>query len=72
VNAGAGSTMMTYTQFSGVANKVVNFKVEGSTCPNWTGTDQKRDVISFSPDEFKWTVAASTGGTGEVTWRRVK
>jgi hypothetical protein len=58
----------TYT----VANKVVNFKVEGSTYPNWTGTDQKRDVISFSPDEFKWTVAASIGGTGEVTWRRVK
>jgi lipocalin-like protein len=54
------------------ADKVVNFKVEGSTYPNWSGTDQKRTVISFTGDELKWTVAASIGGTGEVTWRRVK
>ena len=54
------------------ADKVINFKVEGSTYPNWTGTDQKRNVSSFATDEFKWTLPASIGGTAEVTWRRVK
>jgi Lipocalin-like domain len=54
------------------ADKVINFKVEGSTYPNWTGTDQKRNVSAFSNDEFKWTLPASIGGTAEVTWRRVK
>lgn len=58
----------TYT----VADKVINMRVEGSTFPNWTGTDQKRAVVSFSADEFRWTLPASIGGTSEVTWRRVK
>jgi hypothetical protein len=58
----------TYT----VSDKVINFKVEGSSYPNWTGTDQKRNVSAFSADEFKWTLPASIGGTAEVTWRRVK
>ena len=38
------------------ADKVINFKVEGSTYPNWTSTDQKRNVSSFATDEFKWTL----------------
>jgi hypothetical protein len=55
-----------------VTDKVINFKVEGSTYPNWTGTDQKRTVSKITADEFTWTVAASIGGTAEVTWKRVK
>jgi lipocalin-like protein len=58
----------TYT----VADKVINFKVEGSTYPNWTGTDQKRNVSTFTPDQFTWTLPASIGGTAEVTWKRIK
>lgn len=54
------------------ADKVINFKVEGSTYPNWTGTDQKRVISSFTKDEFMWTLPASIGGTAEVTWRRLK
>jgi Lipocalin-like domain len=54
------------------ADKVINFKVEGSTYPNWTGTEQKRTVLSFTGDELKWTLPASIGGTAEVGWRRVK
>ena len=54
------------------ADKVINFKVEGSTYPNWTGTDQMRTVLSFTGDELKWTLPASIGGTAEVGWRRVK
>ena len=55
-----------------VSGKKVEMKVEGSTYPNWTGTDQTRDLTIVSADEFKWTLAASTGGTGEVTWKRLK
>ncbi len=58
----------TYT----VTDKVLSFKVEGSTYPNWTGTDQKRAIVSYTGDEFQWSVPASVGGTGEVTWRRVR
>ena len=54
------------------ANKVINLKIEGSSYPNWTGTEQKRTVISFGVDDLKWSVAASIGATGEVTWKRVK
>jgi hypothetical protein len=56
-----------------VVDKVIVEKVEGSTWPNWTGTEQKRPIISLTGDEMKVTVpAASLGGTGEVTFRRVK
>ena len=56
-----------------VVDKVIVEKVEGSTWPNWTGTEQKRPIISLTGDEMKVTVpAASLGGTGEVTFKRVK
>jgi len=56
-----------------VADKTITLKVEASSWPSWTGADQKRTILSFTPDEFKWTVpAASIGGSGEVSWRRVK
>jgi hypothetical protein len=55
-----------------VANKVIAFKVEGSSFPNWTGTEQKRTIKSFTKDQFTWTLPASIGGTAEVTWKRMK
>lgn len=58
----------TYT----VADKVITLKVEGGTWPAWTGSDQKRPIISFTGDDIKWSVAASIGGTTEVGWKRVK
>jgi Lipocalin-like domain len=61
-----------YGNYTVGADKAISFKVEGSTYPNWTGTEQKRVVISFTGDELKWTLPASIGGTAEVTWRRVK
>jgi hypothetical protein len=54
------------------ANKVINLKVEASSYPNWTGTEQKRTILTFAGDDLKWSVAASAGGTGEVGWKRVK
>jgi lipocalin-like protein len=58
----------TYT----VANKVLTLKTEGSTYPNWTGTEQKRDITKHGPKEFTWTLTNSLGGKGEVTWQRIK
>jgi hypothetical protein len=56
-----------------VVDKVIIQKVEGSTWPNWTGTDQKRPIVSLVGDDMKVTVpAASLGGTGEITYKRVK
>lgn len=55
-----------------VANKQISMKVDGSTYPNWTGTDQKRDVLKLTADEFTWGLTTSIGGKGEVTWTRVK
>jgi hypothetical protein len=48
--------------------------VEGSTYPNWSGTDQKRTNVSVTGDELKYTVSApSGGGPANVTiWKRAK
>jgi hypothetical protein len=56
----------------GLDGKVLKLKVEGSTFPNWNGTDQTRDIIAFKDDEFTWRVKGSTGGTNDTTFRRVK
>ena len=55
-----------------VANKVIVFKVEGSTYPNWTGTEQKRPVKYFKKDEIVWSLATPNGGTSDFTWQRLK
>jgi hypothetical protein len=56
-----------------VVDKVIIQKVEGSTWPNWIGTDQKRPIISFMGDDMKLsTPAASVGGTAENTYKRIK
>ena len=55
-----------------VSSKTIFFTIEGSTFPNWTGTEQARAIISFTGDELKWRLAASIGGTAEVTWKRLK
>jgi hypothetical protein len=54
-----------------VGDKVLTLKVEGSTWPSWTGTDQKRN-FTLSGDELKWSLPASVGGTAEVVLKRVK
>jgi lipocalin-like protein len=54
-----------------VGDKVLTLKVDASTWPSWTGTEQKRN-ITLSGDELKWSLAASVGGTAEVVLRRVK
>ena len=52
-------------------NNLLTLKVESSTWPSWTGTEQKRKY-TLKGDELRWTLAASVGGTAEVAWKRVK
>jgi hypothetical protein len=55
------------------ADDTVTLHIERSSFPNWNGTDQKRLIISLTPNEFKYTnPAASVGGTAELAWKRVK
>ena len=58
----------TYT----VANKVLMLKTEGSTYPNWTDTELKRDITTATANDFTWTLTNSLGGKGEVSWQRIK
>lgn len=55
-----------------VGNKTIFFKVEGSTYPNWTGTEQARAIVSFAGDDLKWSLRSSIGGTSEAAWKRVR
>jgi len=52
------------------AGKELTMKVEHSTFPNWTGTDQKR-TIAITGDELKWNnPAGSAGGVVELVFKR--
>jgi hypothetical protein len=57
-----------------VADKTINMKIEASTYPNWSGTESKRNILIYTGDEMKWSLAASIGGQSqsEVTWKRMK
>lgn len=46
--------------------------IEGGMWPSWTGTDQKRTIISFAPDEQTWTTVNSFGARSELHWKRLK
>jgi hypothetical protein len=54
-------------------DKILTFRVESATFPNWNGTEQKRSIVTASRDELKYiTATASSGGIGTVTWKRAK
>ena len=55
-----------------VADKVITYKVEASSWPGWTGTEQKRTITSFTGDELTYTLAGSIGGISETKIRRLK
>jgi hypothetical protein len=53
-------------------DKIITFKIETSTFPNWDGIEQKRP-FTITGDELQYTVPAqSGGGTGTVVWKRAK
>ena len=59
-----------------VSGSDLTFHVEGSTFPNWTGTDQKRINLSVTGDELKYTNPAPSAGAAApvipLVWKRVK
>jgi hypothetical protein len=69
---GVLATFGTYTVNE--AERTYTIHVEGSSFPNWKGTDQKRIVVSVTADELKVTnPAPSIGGSPTQTvYRRVK
>ena len=55
------------------ASKIITAHIEGSTYPNFVGTDQKRLITSLIADELKFTnPAASAGGKLQLVWKRAK
>ena len=54
------------------ADKTFTYHIESSSYPNSTGTDEKRQIVSLTADELKWTGPAFTGGgqTIELVWKR--
>lgn len=55
------------------ANKVLVFRIESSTFPNWDRTEQRR-AFTLTGDELTYTVPASSAGVGQpqAVWRRVR
>ena len=55
------------------AGKTINFQIDTSSFPNWSGIEQKRP-FTLAGDELRWTNAASSsgGGSAEVVLRRAK
>jgi hypothetical protein len=52
--------------------KAIVFNIEGSSFPNWNGTQQQRPY-SVKGDELHWTTPQSSGGgTSDLVWKRVK
>ena len=71
VLAGLVASFGTYTVNEG--DKILITRVEGNIFPNLVGAEQKRLIVSLTPDELKYTnPSTSTGTTAEATWTRVK
>jgi hypothetical protein len=55
-------------------NKILSFKIETASFPNWEGTTQKRSY-TFINNELKYFVTNTTQGgkavTAEVVWRKL-
>jgi Lipocalin-like domain len=59
--------------YSVSSDGTLGLEIEGSSFPNWNHVNQKRMITSLTASEMKWTVpVASTGGTAEIAWKRVK
>jgi hypothetical protein len=48
------------------------FHIEGSSFPNWNGTEQKRTNVTITGDELKWTQPTPSAGGAPivVVWKR--
>ena len=50
------------------------FHIEGSSFPNWNGTEQKRTNVTITGDELKYSQATPSAGGAPivVVWKRAK
>ena len=65
-------SISTFGMYS-VAGTNLVFRIEQSTFPNWTATEQKRTITTFTGDELKWTnPVGSTGGVAELAFKRAR
>jgi hypothetical protein len=56
-----------------VVNKELIMKVEGSSYPNWVGTEQRRPLSSFTPEGFNMiNMGGSAGGRNDLVFKRIK
>lgn len=53
------------------ADKTITFHIASSSFPNWNGVEQKRP-FTVDGDQLEWKTPGSSGGTAEVTLRRLK
>jgi hypothetical protein len=53
------------------ADRSIAIRVEGSSFPNWNGTDQKR-IVAITGDQLTLTVRPPSGETVDVVWKRAK
>jgi hypothetical protein len=70
IGAGSISYFGTYS----ISGSDLILRIEHSSFPNWTGTEQRRTNLTLSGDELKYTnTAPSVGGPPAVlVWRRAK
>ena len=55
------------------ADKTILTHMEGSSIPKFIGAEEKRQIISLTGDELKYSNPSTTAGTSVVaTWRRVR
>jgi hypothetical protein len=56
-------------------DKTITLRIEGSSFPNWDGTQQKRIITSLTAgDELTWTTPMPSSGAAhsEVAWKAAK
>ena len=54
------------------ADRSFTLRIEGSSYPNWAGTEQKRSFM-VTGDDLTWTTPeASGGGSAELAWKRAR
>ncbi len=65
---GSVAVFGTYT----VSGSDLDLRIEGSTFPNWTGTDQKRCNVAISTTELSYIQPAPSAGgpPAVILWRR--
>jgi hypothetical protein len=53
------------------ADRSIAIHIEGSSFPNWNGTDQKR-LVAITGDQLMLTVRPPSGEIVDVVWKRAK